>query len=535
MHRSFLSPDKTEFALALDLNDSSALQEKILPAHMEFEFNIRGEAAGRQRSQQPFNLLVIGNFSGHTAEPDAEAGKTLAQRAIVELDLDNADRLWSLFTPLLQLQLGATSIKCSPREIDDFHPDHLYRTLPLFGDLRDMRKKLLNPETAQGTLNEILSTTHLSGDKVVQTAPIDEALADEDAGLMFERLLGGRSAPAQQAVSSESTKLDAFIRELVAPHVVNDPDPRVETAVDSIDSAIAELMRSILHHNDFQALESAWRSLFDMASELELNEDLHLYVCDLKREELLAALPEPGAGLEDSPLFKLLVERRRQATDDTPWTVIVGNYFFAREPEDIALLTALGAAAAVNGGIFLGGASPRILGCGAVAELADVKYWSSATDTGTLWQSLRTSPIADRIGLALPRVLARLPYGKDTEEIDSFRFEEMPQRGHEDYLWANPAFACSRLLAENFTHHGWNMEPGAHVDLGSLPAHHYKDDGESRLQACAELLLSETTMVAMLDAGLMPLVSYRNRNTAVLGRFQSIASPATPLSGPWQS
>ncbi len=504
-----------------------------MPAHMEFEFNIRGEAAGSQHRHRPFNLLVIGNFSGHATKPATGAGEDIAQRPIVELDLDNADKLWSLFSPQLQMQLGASSIEFFPRETEDFHPDRLYQTLPLFGDLRDMRKKLLNPDTAQITLDEILSTTGVSGSKVAQTAPTDEALASEDAGLMFERLLGDRPATAQQAVRSESAKLDAFIRELVAPHVVNDPDPRVETAVDSIDSAIAELMRSILHHDDFQALESAWRSLFDMVSELELNEDLHLYVCDARREELLTALPEPGTGLEDSPLFKLLVERRRQATDDTPWTVIVADYFFAREPQDIALLTALGAAAAVNGGVFLSGASPEILGCSAVAELADARYWSAA-NASTLWQSLRTSPIADRIGLALPRVLARLPYGEETEEIDSFRFEEMPRRNHEDYLWANPAFTCGRLLAENFTHHGWGMEPGAHVDVGSLPAHHYQEDGESRLQPCAELLLSEATMVSMLDAGLMPLVSYRNQNTAVLGRFQSIALPAAPLSGPWQ-
>ena len=185
--------------------------------------------------------------------------------------------------------------------------------------------------------------------------------------------------------------------------------------------------------------------------------------------------------------------------------------------------------------VFLGGARPEILGCSTTAELADARYWSSAADGSTLWQSLRTSAVADRIGLALPRVLARLPYGEETEEIDSFHFEEMPQRNHEDYLWANPAFACGRLLAESFTLHAWDMEPGSHVDLGYLPAHHYNEDGESRLQPCAELLLSESTMVAMLDQGLMPLVSYRNQNTAVLGRFQSIASPLQALSGPWRS
>ncbi len=505
-----------------------------MPAHMEFEFNIRGEAAGKRREEQPFNLLILGNFSGQTAELAGEETESIAKRRIVHVNLDNVDELWSLFSPFLQLQVGSASIEFSPGDVDDFHPDGLYRALSLFGDLRDMRKKLLEPETAQSTLDEILSAG-----AVIEGEIADDAgqAADEDAGLMFDRLLGRSTSrtPAPHSVTSELGKLDAFIRELVAPHIVNDPDPRVETAVDSIDLAIAELMRSVLHHNDFQALESSWRSLFDMVSQLELDQDLQLYVCDIRQEELLAGLPEPGTGLEDSTLFKLLVERRRQAADDTPWTVIVGDYYFGRDKQDIALLTALGAAAAVNGGVFLGGAKPQILGCGTTAQLADARYWSAAAGGSTLWQSLRTSAVADRIGLALPRVLARLPYGEETEEIDSFRFEEMLQRNHEDYLWANPAFACGRLLAENFTLQGWNMEPGGHLDLGYLPAHHYKEDGESRLQPCAELLLSESTMVAMLDEGLMPLVSYRNQNTAVLGRFQSIASPLQALSGPWRA
>lgn len=513
-----------------------------MPAHMEFEFNIRGKAAGQRRQQQPFNLLILGNFSGQAAELAGEAGTAIAKRRIVHLDLDNVDELWSLFSPYLQLQLGPASIELSLGEIDDFHPDHLYRTLPLFGDLRDMRKKLQDPASAQSALDEILSTGAVIEGELTDDAgqsgetASDKNVTDENAGQMFDRLLGrpASQTPAQQTATSQLGQLDAFIRELVAPHIVNDPDPRVETAIDSVDLAIAELMRSILHHDDFQALESSWRSLLDMVSELELDEDLHLYVCDIRREELLAGLPEPGTELQECALFQLLVERRRQATDDTPWTVIVGDYFFGREGEDIALLTALGAAAAVNGGIFLGGAKPAILGCSTTAELANARYWSAAGDGSTLWQSLRTSPVADRIGLALPRVLARLPYGEETEEIDGFHFEEMPQRNHEDYLWANPAFACGRLLGESFTLQGWDMEPGEHVDLGYLPAHHYTEDGESRLQPCAELLLSESTMVAMFEEGLIPLVSYRNQNTAVLGRFQSIASPLAPLSGPWQ-
>jgi type VI secretion system protein ImpC len=290
-------------------------------------------------------------------------------------------------------------------------------------------------------------------------------------------------------------------------------------------------MRGVLHHPAFQALESAWRSLYDLVARIELDETLQLFACDIRREELLMGLPEPGTSLGDSPLFQLLVGRR-QAADDTPWAVIAGDYHFAAEPADIALLTALGAAAAANSGIFLAGASPAILGCDGVEALPDPRKWT-VPGQGSLWKSLRESDIADHLGLALPRVLARLPYGAHTEPVERFEFEEMPHHNHAGYLWANPAYACVGLLAEGFTRNGWRLAPGSHVELGSLPAHTYLIDGETLLQPCAEILIPESTMVAILEQGLMPLISYRDRNTAVVGRFQSIAVPPGPLAGPW--
>ena len=508
-----------------------------MPGRMEFEFSSRRNTTGAKRDEQPFNILVLGNFRGQASDLTGDAD-SISKRRIIEVDLDKLEQLWSVFQPQISLQMSTASIDFSPRDIDDFHPDQLLQNLQVFAELRDLKKRLLNSESAQAALEEILSSGTVLEGELAEEAPAEvKTEVTEDSGEMFERLLGGSSRPdaAPRAVQSGLRKLDAYIQELVAPHIVHETDPRVETAINSVDLATGELMRSILHHDEFQALESTWRSLFETVSELELDENLHLYVCDIKQEELLAGLPDAGESLQDSPLFELLVQGRKQAADDSPWTVIAGDYYFGPEPHDIALLTALGAAAAMNDGIFLGGARPSILGCSTVAELADAKYWSASGGDGGLWQALRGSQVADRLGLALPRVLARLPYGEKTEEIDSFQFEEMPQRAHEDYLWANPSWYCARMLAQSFTNRGWDMDSGDTLNLGYLPAHNYTEDGESRLQACAELLLSEATMVAMLDHGLMPLISYRNQNTAVLGRFQSIASPVTALAGPWEA
>ena len=502
---------------------------------MEFEFSLGRDAVGRRLEEQPFRILVLGNFSGHAA--GAAAQKPLAERRIAAVDFERLDGLWDLFSPGLQLELGGTSISFSPRDLDDFHPDHLYQVLPVFEKLRATRKALLDPKTAQQTLDELMTSgtvqTKVAG--AAQDGNAEQIVGQtsgEDAGDMFERLLGKSSSSRDKptAPPPNEPRFEGFIRQLVAPHIVDDADPRVETAVDSIDLATSELMRGLLHHPDFQALEATWRSLHEMVARIELDETLQLFACNVRRDELLIALPEPGANLADSALFELLV-KRREARDDAPWAVIVDDDRFGHSGEDIALLTALGAAAAANGGIFLAAASPAILGCERIEDLPDTRNWSRPPD-GSLWNALRESDIADRIGLALPRVLARLPYGQ-TEPVDRFEFEEMPHHDHAAYLWANPAFSCATLLAEGFTREGWRMAPGSHVELGALPAHTFEADGETHLKPCTEVLIPEATMVAILERGLMPLVSYRDRNTAVVGRFQSIASPAAPLNGPW--
>jgi type VI secretion system protein ImpC len=152
----------------------------------------------------------------------------------------------------------------------------------------------------------------------------------------------------------------------------------------------------------------------------------------------------------------------------------------------------------------------------------------------SVFDMLRRAPVARWLGLALPRFLLRLPYGKNTDAIDSFAFEEMttpPE--HEWYLWGHPAIACAYLLGESFARYGWAMRPGAINEIDGLPAHVYKSDGESELKPCAEVLLTEEAAETLLDAGFMPLASIKGADRVRLVRFQSAANPPTPLAGRW--
>jgi type VI secretion system protein ImpC len=216
----------------------------------------------------------------------------------------------------------------------------------------------------------------------------------------------------------------------------------------------------------------------------------------------------------------------------------VGNFNFGPSLKDAELLTRVAKVAAGAGAPFIAGASPRLLGCDSVLDLPDPRQWKMqmSGETAASWQSLRSSPEARFVGLALPRFLLRLPYGKDTEPTELFQFEEMPDAAaHEDYLWCNSAFACALLLARSFAERGWKLHPGSILEISGLPIYIHTVEGEARSLPCAEVLLTQTAAEKMMEKGFMPLASLKDQPTVRLMRFQAIADPLGSLAGRWRA
>jgi type VI secretion system protein ImpC len=199
---------------------------------------------------------------------------------------------------------------------------------------------------------------------------------------------------------------------------------------------------------------------------------------------------------------------------------VAGNFTFGRTENDIRTLTQLA-------GLMRAAGAPFLAEADLVGEL-------DSSETARYWNSLRHSPDASWLGLALPRFLLRLPYGKETEPVESFAFEEMPGTpSHQNYLWGNPAFACICLLGQGFSSHGWDLQPRVYQEISGLPLHVYEADGGKHVKPCAELLMTESDAEWILEQGYMPLVSMKNQDAVRLMRFQSIAEPLAPLSGWW--
>jgi type VI secretion system protein ImpC len=245
-----------------------------------------------------------------------------------------------------------------------------------------------------------------------------------------------------------------------------------------------------------QAIEGAWRAVDMLIRGLETDADLHLYLLDMTLPELV------------TEMSSVQTELRKKG----PWALIVGNYTFAQTELDAQVLRRLATLGSSVGAPFL----------------AEAQLPREGTDEA--WTDLRHSSEAPWIGLALPRFLLRLPYGKETSEIESFPFEEMPQSEHGSYLWGNPAFFCAYLLGKSYLAQGWGMTR-LERRVDGLPMHVYREDGEPVAKPCAEVLMTEKEAVSLLDAGFMPVASLKEQPAAMVVRFQSIAEPLTPLAG----
>jgi type VI secretion system protein ImpC len=504
----------------------------------------------------PFRIALMNDWSGRANRGLSSEQSGAGTREPLLIDRDNFDEVMASLRVSLRLPVANENgalLTLSFQELDDFHPDRIFERVELFDALREMRERLENDATFASAAREMrdwggakepTGTTPLSENRSAHAPNVFDAAS---SGSLLEQMLeeasGGTRAASQTSAqaSPASTQADdelrALLREAVRPYLVSVDETQQAELVASVDAATSRLMRSILHHTDFQALEAAWRAAHLLVSRLETGTDLKLYLIDLTKGELVADLCA-GEKVEATGVYKLLVEKSVNTFGGDLWSALIGGYTFDATRADIEILERLAGIAERAGAPFIAASSSRVLGCESLAETPDPDDWQTALDAESreAWNALRRSPAASYLGLSLPRFLLRLPYGAQTEPTEQFDFEELPRNPpHENYLWGNTAFACALLLGQAFTEHGLGMRPGSLQDIAGLPLHVFEDDeGDTYIKPCAETLLTMRAAERIMEEGLMPLLSFQGQDTVRLARFQSIAAPPTPLAGRWK-
>lgn len=490
---------------------------------MAYEFNF---GAVRSRGLKPtpkksgkFRLALLGDFSARANSGRLDTGDALAARKPLKVDCDNLDATLKRLGVKLRLPLGAGgAVEFAVNSLDDLHPDQLYSNLPIFSELSGLRQRLKTPSTFAKAAQEVQSW---AGVKPVRPprAPARSAAIPSQSGLSdFARLIGAPSAPPKSALS-----ISELLKQAVGPYVVPAKDPKLDVLVSTVDSALAATMRSVLHHPDFQSFEALWRSVDMLVRRLETDENLQIVLLDVSAEELAADLSRTD-GLENSGLFKLLVELPAQDAAQGTYSVIVGNYVFEQSVPHAELLGRLANIVAPSQSAFIAGVGP---GCIEVAP----KDLDPAVRAA--WDALAARPESAYVGLVTPRFMLRNPYGEQTDLIDSFDFEEFtPQDGLRGMLWGNSAVAAGLLLGASFSQAGAQFQPGAVLTLGEMPFYYFTDaDGDQVALPCTERLLSSRLAERVQAHRFMPMISMKGTPEIRLGGFVSLAD--SKLAGPW--
>jgi type VI secretion system protein ImpC len=509
-----------------------------------FDFGSVNLSAGADSSgaspsaETPFCIAILGDLSGRANRGVFDPG-TIGERRSVQVDRDNFEEVLSRFGPEIQLPIGEGGLlRLQFSELEDFHPDRLFERLEAFGKLRGLRSRLQDPSTFKEAAEELglrslepAATVPRTRDTAPVVAPSAARLAS--GSLLDDMVEQTESRASEKPPRRKPDEVREFAQRAAAKSLVSSPDPRQPEILAVIDRAVGGLMRAVLHNQDFQALEAIWRAIFLLVRQIETSSQLKLYLFDISKQELSADLSS-AKDVRDTGLYRLLVEKSVKTLGAEPWSVVVGSYTFGAGSEDASLLSGLAKVVRRAGGSFLAEASPRLLGCSSLASNPNPRDWSASEELAKAWTELRRLPEATAIGLALPRFLLRLPYGEKTSPLEAFNFEEFAgPPTHDEYLWGNPAFALALLLAQSFSESGWDMRPGEITEVERLPLHVYRKNGESESKPCAEVLLTEDAVESILDAGLIPLVSFKGRDSVRVVRFQSIADPAQLLAGRW--
>lgn len=318
--------------------------------------------------------------------------------------------------------------------------------------------------------------------------------------------------------------------ELIGDDVVDS----IERMIAAIDQKLSVQINEIIHHNDFQQMESAWRGLNYLVNNTETDEFLKIRFMNVSKVELAKTLKRyKGVAWDQSPVFKKVYEHEYGQFGGEPYGCLIGDYYFDHSPPDVEMLGELAKISASAHAPFLSAASPSTLQMDSWQELANPRDLTKifSTPDYAAWRSLRDADDSKYLGLSMPRFLARQPYGAKTNPVEEFAFEEdTGLADHSRYTWANSAYAMAVNINRSFKEYGWcsrirGIESGGAVP--NLPTHTFPtDDGGVDMKCPTEIAISDRREAELSKSGFLPLIHKKNSDLAAFIGAQSLHKPA---------
>ncbi|MBC8750274.1 type VI secretion system protein ImpC [Paraburkholderia sp. WC7.3g] len=366
-----------------------------------------------------------------------------------------------------------------------------------------------------------------------QAQPGEAGLETSDFANLLQKEFKPKSEKAKEAVETAvRTLAEQALRDtnLISGDVL----ATIESLIAQIDEKLTAQINQIIHSEEFQKVESAWRGLHYLVNNTETDETLKIRVMNVSKGDLYKTLKKyKGTAWDQSPIFKKLYEEEYGQFGGEPYGALVADYYFDNSGPDVDLLTQISKISAAAHAPFIAGADPAVMLMDSWQELANPRDLTKIFQTPdhAAWRSLRESEDARYVGLAMPRFLARAPYGAKTNPVEEFDFEEDTAGADSGkYAWANAAYAMATNINRSFKMYGWcsrirGIESGGAVE--NLPVHAFPtDDGGIDMKCPTEIAISDRREAELAKNGFMPLVHKKNSDFAAFIGAQSLHKPA---------
>jgi type VI secretion system protein ImpC len=355
----------------------------------------------------------------------------------------------------------------------------------------------------------------------------------QNVGLLDQIVLEGKMArdPAQTAYAKDL--VSEFASQVLdeGMTVSSDTVTSIKSRMAQIDELLSQQLNEILHSAEFQSIEAAWRGLSYLVQNSETGSSLKIRLLNVSKKEITNDL-EKATEFDQSHLFKAIYEEEYGTFGGNPFSCLIGDYEWGRQPQDVGTLEKISNVAAAAHAPFISAASAKLFDFSSFTEIGGPRDLAKGFESAELtkWRSFRESEDSRYVALVLPHILLRLPYGPDTVPVEGFNFvESVDGKDHSKYLWGNAAYALGQRITDAFAKYRWcaavrGVEGGGMVE--GLPTHTFKTDmGDVVMKCPTEIAITDRREKELNDLGFITLCHCKGTDYAAFFGGQTTNKP----------
>ncbi|CAE6881416.1 MULTISPECIES: type VI secretion system contractile sheath large subunit [Pseudomonas] len=363
------------------------------------------------------------------------------------------------------------------------------------------------------------------------SAAVESSQSAADLGILDRIIAETKLTPDDEAYDIAKRGVSAFIEELLKPQNENEPVKKamVDRMIAEIDAKLSRQMDEILHHQQFQSLESSWRGLKLLVDRTNFRENIKLEILNASKQDLLDDF-EDSPEIVQSGLYKHIYTAEYGQFGGQPVGALIANYFFDPSAPDVKTLQYVASVACMSHAPFIAAAGPKFFGLETFTGLPDLKDLKDHFEGPqfTKWQSFREQEDARYVGLTVPRFLLRNPYDPEDNPVKTFVYKENVANSHEHYLWGNTAYAFASRLTDSFAKFRWCpniIGPQSGGAVEDLPLHHFESMGEIETKIPTEVLVSDRREYELAEEGFIALTMRKGSDNAAFFSANSAQKP----------